>query len=272
MTLRGIFCLDELPVAITGAAGLLGRCHAFAVAESGGVPLLLDIDAKALKQLSTDLADAGFSSHSWVLDTTDEKNVRDVAAEAYGLIGPIYGIVNNVAANPKMKKVGASFGRLESLSVDSWDSEHDISLKSAFLVTKYFGAQMVERGSGSIVNIASDLAVIAPDHRIYSSGVYRENSPRKPLSYVSSKAAVLGISRYFATYWAPLPIRSNALIPGSVESDQDVSLKHELEKRIPLNRLALPNEYQGGLIFLLSAASSYMTGAELLMDGGRSAW
>jgi len=267
------FRLDSLPVAITGAAGLLGRNHAFAVAEAGGLPVMIDLDGPGLKSLSSSLASAGVQALSYEVDSTDEEAIKTVAKQVFDEVGPLYGMVNNVAANPKMDAPGDGFGRLDRTSLSQWRKDHDISLSSTFLMAKHFGPHLVERGEGSIVNIASDLAIISPDQRIYELENFSPNlQSKKPMSYSSTKSAVLGITRYLATYWAPLPIRSNALVPGSVLSDQSVKLRQALESRIPLGRLASPDEYSGALVFLLSSASSYMNGASLVMDGGRSVW
>ncbi len=268
-----LFSLDGLPIVITGAAGLLGRNHCFAVAEAGGIPILLDNDPTGLKAVQDELSLLGFSAFSWEADTTDEPSIVEVAHQVRAEVGPVYGIVNNVAANPKMKDGGQRAGWLEDFSAERWDREHAINLKSAFLTAKHFGPHLVRRGEGVIVNIASDLAIISPDQRIYREpGVPPENSAKKPMTYSSSKAALLGVTRYLATYWAPLPIRSNALVPGSVKHEQSEALEAELIMRIPLGRLANADEYKGALVFLLSPASSYMNGAFLVVDGGRSIW
>ena len=132
---------------------------------------------------------------------------------------------------------------------------------------------MAQAGGGSIVNIASDLALISPDQRMYAVGLPEgSTAPIKPVSYSVVKSGLLGLTRYLSTYWSPLPVRCNALLPGSVRGTQSPELTVELTNRIPLGRLAEPDEYQGALVFLLSDASSYMTGASLVMDGGRTAW
>jgi NAD(P)-dependent dehydrogenase (short-subunit alcohol dehydrogenase family) len=268
-----LFSLRGLPVVITGAAGLLGRNHALAVAEAGGIPVLLDINSHGLNEISSELSAKGHDFLALHADTTNENVLEKISQSVRNSVGPVHGIVNNVAMNPPMGKASSVPGNLEDLSLERWDLEHTVSLRSAFLMAKYFGAQLVERGRGSIVNVASDLALIAPDQRIYGEGE-AESHPRnrKPMTYSSTKSAMLGISRYLATYWSPLPIRSNALIPGSVLSTQSESLQTGLKQRIPLARLARPDEYKGALIFMLSEASAYMTGATVVVDGGRTAW
>lgn len=267
------FSLHGRPIVVTGAAGLLGRNHCFAIAEAGGVPVLFDIDAPSLSILQEDLSTRGFENLAMVVDSTDEKSVSAASQKVHTELGPVFGIVNNVASNPPMGIGDARDGRLETYSYSEWKREHDVALGSAFLIAKYFGAHLVERGTGSIVNVASDLAVISPDQRLYESSELPQGvQPKKPMSYSSTKTAVLGITRYLATYWSPLPIRSNALVPGSVDASQSQALKERIKERIPLDRLASEGEYKGAIVFLLSDASSYMNGASLVMDGGRSIW
>lgn len=267
------FRLDGLPIAVTGAAGLLGRNHASAIANAGGIPILLDVDNAGLESLEFSLLRGGFECGSFQIDSTDEQAVSLLATKVLNEFGPLYGIVNNVASNPKMIGSQQGFGQLDTTSLAQWSKDHDVSLSSAFLMAKYFGPQLAQRGEGSIVNIASDLAIISPDQRIYEiEGLSPRLQPKKPMSYSSTKSALLGINRYLSTYWAPIPVRSNALVPGPVLAGQAAELRRSLESRIPLARLASPDEYGGALVFLLSSASSYMNGASLVMDGGRSVW
>lgn len=271
--MTAVFSLTDRPVVVTGAAGLLGRNHCLAIAGAGGVPILLDNDEAKLSAVSQELRAKGFEFRAYSIDSSQEDQVQDVALNLSKEDEAIYGIVNNVAANPKMVREERDNSHLENYSHISWRREHDVALGSAFLTAKHFGSMLVKRGEGSIVNIASDLALISPDQRLYESGgLSGRASPKKPMSYSSTKTAVLGITRYLATYWAPLPIRCNALVPGSVEGTQSPTLVSRLIERIPLGRLAREDEYQGALVFLLSDASRYMNGATLVMDGGRSIW
>jgi len=187
--------------------------------------------------------------------------------------GGVWGLVNNVASNPPMGPAAHGTDRLENFPLAQWDHDIRLGLTSAYLCSRYFGGSMAQAGAGSIVNIASDLALISPDQRMYAVGLPEgSTAPVKPVSYSVVKSGLLGLTRYLSTYWSPLPVRCNALLPGSVGGTQSPELTGELTQRIPLGRLAKPDEYQGALVFLLSDASSYMTGASLVMDGGRTAW
>jgi NAD(P)-dependent dehydrogenase (short-subunit alcohol dehydrogenase family) len=142
------------------------------------------------------------------------------------------------------------------------------------LCAKHYGAAIARNPQGgSIVNISSDLGLIAPDQRLYRKPrLPDDQQPVKPVTYSVVKTGLLGLTRYLATYWADRNVRCNALCPGGVENSQDPGFLREVSGRIPLGRLARPDEYQGALLFLLSAASSYVTGAVFAADGGRSAW
>lgn len=268
-----LFDIDGRVVVITGAAGLLGREYALAIAHCGGIPILLDIDEAGLYEARSQIEAEGGRCLTLTTDVTSGPDVRHTADTVLADVGPVWGLVNNVAANPPMGPAAAGRDRLETFPIGQWEQDIRLGLTTALECSRIFGAHMVSRGAGSIVNIASDLAAIAPDQRIYRSPELPDDgAPVKPVSYSVVKSGLLGLTRYLATYWAPLPIRSNALLPGSVLGTQGPLLVANLEDRIPLGRLATPSEYSGAVIFLLSDASAYMTGAIVTMDGGRSAW
>lgn len=273
MVTQDLFDIEGRVVVITGAAGLLGSEYALAIARAGGTPVLLDINDARLEELSRQIHDDGGSCLALSVDLTLELEVRRAGQRVLDEIGPAWGLINNVAANPPMGLAAAGKDRLEDFPIEQWAHDIELGLTTALECSRVFGAQMVAAGGGSIVNIASDLAILAPDQRIYQSPtVLDDEAPVKPVSYSVVKAGLLGLTRYLATYWAPNPVRCNALLPGSVMGTQGPRLVANLLERIPLGRLASPSEYSGAVIFLLSDASAYMTGAFIPMDGGRSAW
>ncbi len=180
--------------------------------------------------------------------------------------------MNNAANNPKVEGDGSgkNFSRLENFPLAAWEADLAVGLTGAFLCAKHYGPAIARQG-GSIVNISSDLGLIAPDQRLYrKAGLPEDQQPVKPVTYSAVKAGLIGLTRYLATYWPN--VRCNALCPGGVENGQNPDFLKEVTSRIPMGRMARPEEYQGALLFLLSEASSYVNGAVLAADGGRTAW
>ncbi|NQV96365.1 MAG: SDR family oxidoreductase [Acidimicrobiaceae bacterium] len=269
-----LFSLSGKVVVITGAAGLLGRNHVLAVVAAGGIPVLIDIDKHRLQVVADEVAKTyGETVKMFVVDITNEAQVKSCCESVIKNFGHVDGLVNNAANNPKIESAEINEqSRLENFSLLNWDADISVGLTGAFLCTKYFGAAIASQG-GSIVNISSDLGVIAPDQRIYQQpGVAESQQPVKSVTYSVVKTGLIGLSRYTATYWAKQGVRCNALCPGGVENLQDPSFVSKLSSLIPLSRMAHQDEYQGSVIFLLSDASSYMTGSVLIVDGGRTAW
>ena len=268
-----LFNLTDRVVVITGAAGLLGQQHALAVGRAGGIPVLLDTAPEALSRLAHQLDAESIEHFAIEVDLTSDEAISNAADHVRNQVGAVWGLINNVASNPPMGPAAHGTDRLENFPLAQWDHDIRLGLTSASPPPRYFGGSMAQSGAGSIINIASDLALISPDQRMYAVGLSEGSTPPiKPVSYSVVKSALLGLTRYLSTYWSPLPVRCNALLPGSVGGTQSPELTAELTHRIPLGRLAETNEYQGALVFLLSDASSYMTGATLVMDGGRTAW
>ncbi len=269
-----LFSLKDKVVVITGAAGLLGRQHAEAVARAGGTPVLLDLQAKPVEALAADLSTRHkVPASGWTVDITHEDEILANCSALLERYGRIDGLVNNAANNPKIEANDSkNFSRLENFQRSVWDADLAVGLTGSFLCAKHYGSAIARKG-GSIVNISSDLGLIAPDQRLYrKSGLSDDQQPVKPVTYSVIKAGLIGLTRYLATYWADRGVRCNALCPGGVENNQDPAFLKEVCSRIPMGRMARPDEYQGVLLFLLSEASSYMNGAVISIDGGRTAW
>ena len=271
-----LFTLRDKVIVITGASGLLGREHAEAIASAGGIPVLLDLDQKVLDEQASHISNTfGVSSQGYSVDITNEGMVKENCKELMKTFGKIDGLVNNAANNPKVEDSGErNFSRLEYFSSDVWEKDLAVGLKGSFFCIKYYGFEISKNiGGGSIVNISSDLGLIAPDQRLYHvEGLSEEQQPVKPVTYSVVKAGLIGLSRYVSTYWADKSVRCNVLCPGGVENNQNGDFLKEVSLRIPMGRMARTDEYRGALLFLLSEASSYMTGAVLSVDGGRTAW
>jgi NAD(P)-dependent dehydrogenase (short-subunit alcohol dehydrogenase family) len=271
-----LFTLKDKIIIITGASGLLGRQHADAVAMYGGIPVLLDLHEEVLKAQVKELEEKfGIKTKSYRVDITKEEAVQENCKAIINDFGKIDGLVNNAANNPKVEESDeVNFSRLEFFSEKIWENDLAVGLKGAFLCTKHYGFQIAQnKNGGNIVNISSDLGLIAPDQRLYAiPGLAEQQQPVKPVTYSVVKTGLIGLTRYVATYWAEKNVRCNAICPGGVENSQNPTFISEVIKRIPMNRMANKNEYQGLLVFLLSDASSYINGSIIAADGGRSAW
>ena len=262
---------------ITGGAGLLGVQHAEAIAEMGGIPVLLDRRGEAAVACAKKIAGRyRVKALGLGADVTQLQAVSDALTKTLAAFGRVDILINNAAHNPTVDekgRVGTPWSRLERMPLDVWSADLAVGLTGTFLCSQVIGSEMARRGRGVILNIASDLSVIAPDQRIYRQPELPDDQqPVKPVSYAVVKAGLLGLTRYLATYWAAQGVRVNTLSPGGVSSDQDAGFVDRLSNLIPMGRMAHPDEYKAAVIFLISDASSYMTGANLVMDGGRSCW
>ena len=274
--LNNLFRLDAKIIVITGAAGLLGKKHAKAIAAYGGTPVLLDLSQRAVEKVADELsAQFGVDAVGKAVDITDEQQIKDNADWLIKKFGKVDGLVNNAASNPKVEGDGQkNFSRLENFSLETWNQDILVGLTGAYLCAKYYGTKISENpNGGSIINISSDLGLIGPDQRLYrKEGLEDKQQPVKPVTYSVVKTGLIGLTRYLATYWAEQNVRCNAICPGGVESQQPPEFLKEVSSRVPMNRLAQIDEYQGVLVWMLSGASSYLNGAIIPVDGGRTAW
>lgn len=268
-----LFDLKGRVAVVTGGAGLLGFHHADILAAAGAHAVLLDLHTANPGKFAAELS----SKHhvdclGLEADITSPADLERVRTRVMGRFGRIDILINNAANNPKVEDPsGRAWSRLENLPLEVWDADLRVGLTGAFLCSRIFGAEMVKAGSGVIVNVASDLALIAPDQRLYRvEGLPPEQQPVKPVTYSVVKTALIGLTRYLAGYWAEAGIRVNAISPGGVSNGQPEVFLSRLHKLIPMGRMAYRDEYQGAILFLCSDASSYMTGANLIVDGGRT--
>jgi len=255
---------------VTGAAGLLGPQHVHALTEVGARVLATDIDLERLQSTFADLI-ARFPAQIrlHVLDVASEASIQQLADSHDG----IDILVNNAAIDPKVSADGSGLelSRLEHMPLEAWNDQISIGLTGAFLCSRVFGGRMAARGGGVILNIASDLSVFAPDQRLYrKAGVKPGDQPVKPVTYSVIKTGLIGLTRYLAGYWGDSGVRVNALSPGGVFNDHPPEFVDRLTNLIPMGRMADIAEYRSAVQFLCSPASSYMTGQNIVMDGGRS--
>jgi len=254
---------------VTGGAGLLGVHHASALIENGATVYVADINDKAVEKACVEL---GESAKPLYLDVSVVDNVESALNRILEEVGGIHILVNNAAIDPKVDANSmVETSRLENFPMEQWQFQIDVGLTGAFLCSKVFGSWMASNNGGNILNIASDLSVFAPDQRLYrKEGLPEDRQPVKPVTYPVIKTALLGLTRYLATYWADRGVRVNALSPGGVYTNQPDEFVTKLTSLIPLGRMAHADEYRAAVQFLCSDASSYMTGQNIVMDGGRS--
>ncbi len=264
---------------VTGGPGLLGREFCRTLAEAGATVVVADINATGVNQLATELIRAGYHAMGIATDVTLPESVRSLVDETLAMYGRLDILVNSAALDPKfdpqalaeMTKKGGVAGSFEDYPLDAWQAALDVNLTGMFLCCQAAVRPMLEHGKqGSIINICSTYGLAGPDQRIYQ----REGrqAAYKPVYYSVTKAGVLGLTRYLATYYAGTKIRVNALTPGGIFNDHDEEFLKAYSSRTIMGRMAERDEMNGALLFLASEASSYMTGSNLVVDGGWTAW
>lgn len=263
--LKNKYCL------ITGAAGLLGEEHAHSLLEINANVILTDIDIQKLNFKKKNLIKKYPTSKILItkMDVSKESSIKKVIKKLKKDNVKLHCLINNAAIDSKIKKNQkmSNTSSFEKVLLQDWEKHLSVGLTGAMLCAKHFGKMIISnKNGGVIINVASDLSVIAPNHRIYSKGVY------KPVMYSVVKHGIIGLTKYLSTYWNNKKLRCNAISPGPIQNNQPVRFIKKLKFQIPLNRLALKNEYRGAIQFLCSDASSYMTGQNLVIDGGRSVW
>lgn len=256
---------------ISGGGGNLGPQFAKGLAQSGASVALLDVDSHAIDGTAESISQAyGTRVLALTCDITKPDQVAKAVARVEAELGPIDILHNNAATKgPDIKKF---FDPLEAYELATWQKIMAVNVDAAFLVTREVGARMTKRERGSIILTASIYGVIAPDARIYEGSEYLGQRINTPLVYSTSKAAILGMTRHLAAQWAPFNVRVNAITPGGVRSGQNSEFVNKYSARVPLGRMAEPHELNGALVFLASDASSYVTGQNIIVDGGLSVW
>lgn len=270
---KDLFSLKGKIVVITGAAGTLGRQHADAAASFGGTPILLDLNLKYVEELAQELSKRyDVKASGYAVDITNEESIKENSDGILNRYRKIDALVNNAANNPKVENEDTkNLSRLENFKLETWNADISVGLTGAFLCAKHYGTAISKNPEGGvIINISSDLGLIGPDQRLYQKpSIPTDQQSVKPVTYSVIKTGLIGLTRYLATYW-PERVRCNALCPGGVDTGLPEDFVEKVKDLIPMRRMAVPDEYQGALIFLLSNASKYMNGTCLTIDGGRS--
>ncbi|MEO8261550.1 MAG: SDR family oxidoreductase [Pseudolysinimonas sp.] len=268
---RDLYDLSGRVAVVTGGAGILGSVTSEALADHGAAVAVVDLDGERAAEHAAKLAaEYGVPTLGLAVDVTSEESIATMTATVESQLGPI-GILHNNAAT-KGPDLARMFDSVADYTLETWRTIMAVNLDGLFLVSRHIGGLMVERGRGSIVHTSSIYALMGPDQRIYEGSEYLGRPINSPPVYSASKGGVVGLTHYLATYWAASGVRVNALTPGGIKSGQNDVFEGRYSARIPLGRMAEADEVAAGLLFLASDASSYVTGQNLHVDGGLSAW
>jgi NAD(P)-dependent dehydrogenase (short-subunit alcohol dehydrogenase family) len=270
-----LFDLRDRVAILTGGAGLLGQEYAVALAEAGAHVVVADINGQAAERLATKVTDrTGVQAVGAHTDVSSKPSVEAMVAQTLAAFSRVDILVNNAALDPKfdVRHAAEYTSGFEDYPLLLWNQGLAVNLTGMFLCAQGVARPMLAQGKGVIVNISSTYGLVGPDQRLYEPDDPAAPKRYKPVVYSVTKSAVLGLTRYLAAYWAGRSIRVNALTPGGVFNDHDQEFVRRYSDRTPLGRMARRDEYCGALLFLVSDASSYMTGANLVVDGGWTAW
>ncbi len=268
-----MFSVEGRVAIVTGGMGQLGTAYATALSERGAKVALFDITSET--KFGNEAFDKGLDNKnivSFQVDITDEQVVKDVVTEVVELWEEPHILINNAALDSPPDAPPEEVGPFETYPVSSFEKVMDVNVKGSFICCQVIGDAMARKGRGSIVNISSTYGILSPCQDIYEFRRKNDETFFKPVAYSVSKSAVLNLTRYLATYWAKKGVRVNTLTLAGVFNNQPEEFLDAYCSRIPMARMANPDELCGAILFLASDASSYMTGSNLVVDGGWSAW
>jgi 2-deoxy-D-gluconate 3-dehydrogenase len=272
-TVMDKFSLKGRVAVVTGGAGLLGKQFTRALGEAGAGVVVADIDHMVAENHANQLIDDGIRAIAVKVDVTDPESVAKLVAITVDRLGRLDILVNSAAMDPKFDPENIntqSSNAFETYPLDTWKNAVDVNLTGTFLVTQACARQMLSQNYGVVINICSTYGLVGPDQRLYERPDGSQQF--KPVYYTVTKAGVLGLTRYLATYYAGKPIRVNALTPGGIYNQHDEAFVRAYAARTVLGRMAHQDEMNGAIVFLASEASAYMTGSNLVVDGGWTAW
>lgn len=267
MGIPDLFSLHGKTAIVTGATGLLGCQHCLALAEAGANVVVADLNPEACREVENTLP--GSRHLSLEVDVTAPPSLIAARDAILGKYGHIDILVNNAAVNDMFENpaLAAEQSKFEHYPLEMWRKSLEVNVTGVFLAAQIFGTPMAERGSGSIINIASTYGMVGPDQSLYQKPGGEQMFYKSP-AYPATKGAVLNFTRYLAAYWGKNGVRVNSLSPGGVENGQESWFVENYSRRTALGRMAQATDYKGALVFLASAASAYMTGANVVVDGG----
>ena len=265
-----LFSLKGRVAVVTGALGLIGKNHCKALSEAGANVIVCDLNEIKCKEFASTLAEKSLGVGA---DITKKESILNLKDEIIRKFSKVDILVNNAALNDSFEnpQAAAEQSMFENYPLELWQNSLNVNVTGMFLCSQIIGAMMAERGSGSIINIASTYGISAPDQSIYKNDK-GEQTFYKSASYPVAKGAVIMFTKFLAAYWGEKGVRVNTLSPGGVENNQEDFFVKNYSAKTPLGRMARPNDYKGALVFLASDASNYMTGANLVVDGGWTSW
>ena len=269
-----LFSLKGKVAIVTGALGLIGKEHCRALAEAGASVVVTDLNHEKCEEFVQELAGEGqheaLPVGADITNQIDVQRLRDTTRTKFGKIDVL---VNNAALNDMFENPAAAAeqSKFENYPLDMWQKAIDVNMTGSFLCAQIIGVDMAEQGSGSIINVASTYGIVAPDQSLYKKPDGTQSFYKSPV-YPVTKAAMISFTRFLAAYWGNRGVRVNTLSPGGVENKQDEYFVDNYAQRTPLGRMAKPWDYKGAVVYLASDASAYMTGANLVVDGGWTAW
>lgn len=267
-----LFSLTGKTAVVTGGAGLLGREFSEGLAAFGAAVAVVDLKEKEAVRSAREIARKyGVKTAGVGCDVSSPKSVREMTSRVSEIFGKIDVLLNNAAS--KADDLDAFFAPFEKYTLDEWRRIMAVNIDGMFLVAQAIGKAMAkQKTGGSIIQTASIYGIMGPDQRIYQGSKYLGRKINTPAVYSASKGSVVALTRYLAAYWAPKNIRVNTLTPGGVESGQNSAFKRRYSARVPMGRMAKAREMVGAAVYLASDASSYVTGHNLIVDGGLHAW
>ena len=274
---KNLFNLKNKIIIITGGSGFLGSEFSSTLSDVGAIPIILDKNKTSLELLKKKFFKKRQRGSFFLVDLNNETKVNVVINSIIKKYRKIDCLINaaGLTGEDMLKTDSNFFEKFENYDFKLWQKSLNGNLSSTFILTKSVAKHMLKRKKGSIINIASDVGIISPDHRIYEANKkinYKGVNFNTPLSYSVAKSGIISMTRYLATYWAKKGIRVNCVSPAGVYKKHNKKFVKQLSERIPLGRMAKPEELNGAIIYLCSNASSYVTGHNLVVDGGRTIW
>ena len=276
-TTKNFFNLKNKIIIITGGSGFLGSEFSSTLSEVGAIPIILDKNNASLELLKKKFIKKKQRGSFFLVDLNNETKVNIVINSIIKKYRKIDCLINaaGLTGEDMLKTDSNFFEKFENYDFKLWQKSLNGNLSSTFILTKAVAKHMLKRKKGSIINIASDVGIISPDHRIYEANKkinYKGVNFNTPLSYSVAKSGIISMTRYLATYWAKKGIRVNCVSPAGVYKKHNKKFVEQLSEKIPMGRMAKPEELTGAIIYLCSDASSFVTGHNLVVDGGRTIW